>query len=130
MTAAQESNLGQYIHQTGKGPACGIYEMEPATHDSLWSTALARDTQLATKVRNLAGAWHSGQIPDAEEMIGNLYYATAMARVKYKIIPASIPAADQIEALANYYKTYYNTAMGAATVPQVIANYRKYALAA
>ena len=34
-TALQESNL-RYLRQLGDGPARGVYQMEPATHDDIW----------------------------------------------------------------------------------------------
>lgn len=36
-TTAQESHMGTYIKQVGKGPALGIYQMEPATHKDIWT---------------------------------------------------------------------------------------------
>lgn len=127
MTAAQESHLGQYIHQLGNGPACGIFEMEPFTHDDIWKNYLSYHGDLADKVKSLNSAWRDiGEQPDAEEMIGNNFYACGMARVFYFRIPNALPPADQIEALAIYYKNHYNTAQGAATVPQVLDNYHRY----
>ena len=32
-TACVESECGRWLHQLGTGPALGIYQMEPDTHD-------------------------------------------------------------------------------------------------
>lgn len=131
MTAAQESHMGHYIHQLGNGPALGIDEMEPFTYADMWHRVLPGRPSLMEKVRSIAGAWHAPDaIPDPEEMIGNLNFATAMAVVKYLSIPAKLPPADQPAALAIYYKKYYNTAGGAAQVHQVLENYHRYVEAA
>jgi hypothetical protein len=34
-TAAQESRL-IYLRQLGNGPALGLFQMEPATHNDIW----------------------------------------------------------------------------------------------
>ena len=41
-TAAQESAMGRYIRQLRGGPALGIFQMEPATHDDIWTIARTR----------------------------------------------------------------------------------------
>ena len=39
MTAAAESNLGEYLRQIN-GPALGAFQMEPGTHDDIWKNYL------------------------------------------------------------------------------------------
>jgi len=126
MTCAQESHFGQYLHQLGSGPALGVYQMEPFTYHSHWERLNGRTDGMAGKVRALAGyRWATSAIP-ADEMIGNLAYATAMCRVHYYLRPEPLPAADDIAGLARYYKQWYNTPAGAARVPDVIDNYHKF----
>jgi len=43
----------------------------------------------------------------------DLRYATAIARLVYWRVPKRLPEADDIEALARYWKTHYNTPLGA-----------------
>ena len=38
-TALQESRL-TYLHQLGGGPALGLFQMEPGTHDDIWTNYL------------------------------------------------------------------------------------------
>lgn len=123
-TAAQESALGTYIHQLGKGPALGIYQMEPNTHKDIHSNFLKYRDELRNKIANLAGYSPSGNAED--DLVGNLYYATAMCRVHYLRVPKPLPAANNIEGLAAYWKKYYNTPLGAGTEQQFIDNYKKY----
>lgn len=124
-TAAQESQLGTYIHQLGNGPALGIYQMEPNTYDDIYINYLSFKYELGTKVGNLLVGlpFHRN---DSEEVVGNLYYATAMCRIHYLRIPHPLPDADDLPGLAAYYKKYYNTPLGAATEQQFIDNYKKY----
>ena len=49
----------------------------------------------------------------AEEMTGNLYYATAMCRVHYRRVKEPIP--NTVIGQAQYWKRYYNTPLGKGT---------------
>lgn len=122
-TAAQESHMGHYLHQV-RGPAVGIYQMEPATHQDIWTHYLAGKPQLSSKVRSLAAyRWHTSFIP-AIEMHGNLAYATAIARVFYLRKPDALP--KDLAGWAEYWKRHWNTHLGAGTEEQFIENYRRY----
>ncbi len=48
-TALQESNL-RYLRQLNDGPARGVYQMEPATHDDIWENYLAFRAELSAHV--------------------------------------------------------------------------------
>jgi hypothetical protein len=120
-TILQESAGGHWLHQLGTGPAVGICQMEPATHDDLWSNFLSGRLDLAAKLRGLM----LGAVPGAAEMAGNLYYAVAMARLVYFRCPEPLPAAGDLSAQATYYKRHYNTGEGAATVAEYEANWQR-----
>lgn len=125
-TAAQESRMGTYIKQLGTGPALGIYQMEPATHKDLWQNYLRFQQPLAKKVEAYSLMDQHWNDP-AEEMIGNLYYATAMARVHYRRVKSALPTdPNDLAAIARYWKKFYNTVLGAGTEAEFIANYKKY----
>lgn len=124
-TAAQESHLGTYLRQLGGGPALGIYQMEPATHDDIWEHYLRYKPAMADELRKIAGVTE-GKTPRAELMVGNLYYATAMARVFYLRKPQLIPPADQVADLGDYWKTHYNTYLGRGQVGEFIENYKRF----
>jgi len=118
-TALQESNL-RYLKQLGNGPALGLFQMEPATHDDIWNNFLLYRGVLADKVEVLAPGY------DAAPMVWNLIYAAAMCRVHYYRVPEALPAAGDYEAQANYWKRFYNTELGAGTREEYLVNW--YAL--
>lgn len=121
-TAIQESRCGTYLRQLGGGPALGVFQMEPATHDDIWDNYLRYQLQLAGKVGALLAPW-----PDrAPQLVGNLAYATAMARVHYRRVPAALPAAGDLLAQARYWKRWYNTPLGAGTPEEYIAAWRRF----
>lgn len=118
-TAAQESHF-KYIHQLGKGPALGFWQMEPATHEDIWRHYLGIRPIIAKKIR-LACDLADVDQPDPEVMVYNIRYACAMCRVHY--LRSSEPIPDTLEGQAAYWKTHYNTMHGAGTPEQYIANY-------
>jgi hypothetical protein len=118
-TALQESRL-TYLKQIGGGPAVGVFQMEPATHDDIWTNFLEYDASLEAKVIRISHISH------AEEMIGNLFYATAMCRVHYYRVSEALPDAGDTAHQAAYWKEYYNTPLGAGTVDEYIANWDGY----
>lgn len=118
-TAAVESNLGEYLHQIGGGPALGIFQMEPATHDDIWKHYLQYAASLSGAVTMLTPK------REAKQLIGNLYYAAAMARVHYLRDPHLLPPADDVEAQARYWKRVYNTRLGRGTEAHYIEAYNR-----
>jgi hypothetical protein len=118
-TALVESGL-RHLEQLGGGPALGVYQMEPATHDDIWRTWLAHRPKIRAEVRT----WRIGG-RGASEMAGNLYYATAMARVHYWRDPQPLPDATDIRGLGEYWKRVWNTEQGAGTVERFVDVYRK-----
>jgi hypothetical protein len=121
LTAAQESGLGTYIRQKGGGPALGIFQMEPATFRDLFETYLKHWSEKEAKVRRF-----DSPADDLLELEGNLLWQIVIARMKYLRAPGALPAADDLPGLAAYYKRHWNTPLGAATVEEAMANYRRY----
>lgn len=119
LTAATESLCGKYLHQVG-GPALGIYQMEPATHSDIWNNYLKYKGGLAPEVAKYGRS--------SADLAGNLYYATAMARIHYLRRPERLPSAIDIDGLAQYWKDHYNTYLGSGKVEKAIQNYQKYAM--
>lgn len=120
-TLAQESRMGHYIHQVN-GPALGIFQMEPATHDDLLLNYISYRPDLKEKIEI---ASQSNRFC-SKDLIFNLRYAAAMCRVHYLRVPHKLPKADDIEGLATYWKQYYNTRLGRGSVEEFIENYRRY----
>lgn len=107
-TALVESGKMHFLRQLGDGPALGLYQMEPVTHDDIWDNFLSFRKQLRREVLAFLAP-----IPEPkEQLITNLAYATVMARVHYLRVPAPLPMSFDIRGLANYWKTHYNTHLG------------------
>jgi len=128
LTAAVESNLGEYIEQV-KGPALGIFQMEPATHNDIMDRWLEYAPK---KVRDNVAKFldkYMGNISSDEDedvMQYNLKYAILLARLRYYLVPHALPPHDDIEALAAYWKQYYNTKYGKGTVAKAVEKYNRY----
>ncbi len=108
-TAITESGL-TWLAQKGGGPARGVYQIEPATHDDIWANYLAYRDGLAKRVARLAG-----EHPRLDQLAWNLGYATAIARLVYYRRPEPLPHADDLAGLARYWKAHFNTNLGAGT---------------
>ena len=112
-TAAIESNCGEYIKQIN-GPALGIWQMEPATHDDIWQNCDALIGKFEQKVYDICG-----RCTDTA-LINTPMYACAMARLKYSMDPNPLPkltgvTSADLKSFYNYYKRVYNTELGAST---------------
>lgn len=122
---AQESHMGEYLHQL-TGPALGIYQMEPKTEQYNLKYLEKKRYSLYNKIIDLKFVV-SNEIYN-NQMEGNLYYATAMARIHFLRFPEPLPKADDIEGLATYWKKYYNTEKGKGNITDFIRNYNRYIL--
>jgi len=116
-TAAQESHLGTFLVQI-KGPAKGIFQIEPHTHDSVWTNYLAFRPELAGKVDSL------GSENRDLDLVANLAYQVAIARCIYLPIKEKIP--DTREGQAGYWKAYYNTRAGKGSVDEYLSNFYRF----
>lgn len=121
-TCAAESLGGRYLHQV-KGPALGIYQMEPNTYTDIWSNYIRARNQLATLM-----AIHFGcnKIPEVERLIYDLHFATAMTRIHYLRMPGNLPDNKDVDGMWDYYKKYYNTEKGKAKKDESIKKYHDF----
>lgn len=123
MIAAHETNCGYYLRQI-KGSALGIFQMEPATHEDVLRYLKAK--------ANTDYGWlwlhdrlQRGGFSD-ERLVYDLRYAIIFARIYLWRISEAIPDAADVNGLAEYAKTYWNTEAGKAT-PKLYADaYKKY----
>ena len=111
-TAAVESGFGTHLRQVGGGPALGAFQIEKVTFNDL------RERYGHDYI--LEHHWHG-------ECEWNLRVSIIFARLKYWSIPKRLPPADSVEAMADYWKTWYNTPAGAGTVEKFIEKYHQYA---
>lgn len=117
-TIAQESRMGEFIHQIN-GPALGICQMEPETHKDIMNHYVAYRPVIQESLKSVSRS------NKAEDMIHDLRYAIAMCRLHYYRIPEKIPS--NIKGQAEYWKEHYNTAKGKGTVEEYCFNYSRYA---
>jgi hypothetical protein len=110
-TALAESGL-VHIQQTGGGPALGVFQMEPATHDDIWENFLRFKPGLLNDLKGLT----MRDMDLHEQLRGNLFYAAAMCRIHYLRVREPLPAPDDWPGFAAYWKDHYNTRAGAGTV--------------
>ena len=104
MIAAHESKLGTYIKQVG-GPALGIFQIEPATHDDVFDNG-------DSCIHN---ASLLGYDLECSEMLEyDLRYQILMARQKLFMISEPIPPANMVDDMSEYCKKYWNTESGKA----------------
>lgn len=122
-TACQESHCGKYLRQlgcTGVVGAFGVWQMELATARDIYDNYLRYKPDLKAVVEGLRG---NQSICDA--LTNNLAYACAMCRIHYLRQPGKIPAT--VDGQGQYWKKYYNTALGRGTVAEYIDNWERYA---
>lgn len=127
-TIAVESRGGEYIKQID-GPALGIVQMEPATHRDIWKNYLKYNNSLAMRILVASGLPTPLNLDvyenEASLLLFNLKYAIAMCRVHYLRVPYALPDADDLQGLAHYWKTHYNTHLGAGTVQKFEEAYKE-----
>jgi hypothetical protein len=119
-TALQESRL-MYLRQLGPGPARGVFQMEPATHDDIWKNYLKYRNVTAILVSELT---HKVV---ADSLMTDMLYAAAMCRIHYLRVPKKLPEQGDYEAQAAYWKEFYNTFEGAGTEEEYLENWNSYA---
>ena len=120
-TAAIESECGHYIKQIG-GPALGIWQMEPATHDDICHNCDAmNNVNFENSIERFTDdiIWCS-DCNNYNSLMVSPMYACAMARLKYSMDSKALPAYNggtdlDIDMFYRYYKRVYNTGLGAST---------------
>lgn len=120
--AAENLLVGTWFHESSiagstrlkqvRGPALGGYQMEPPSHRDNWTNFLDFPKQRALRADVLSLVPPAGFGPDRKvldtELMWNLRYATAQARIKYYRVADPLPAADDMEGLARYWDKFYN----------------------
>ena len=117
-TAAVESNFGTYLFQKN-GPALGVFQMEPATHNDIWKNYLAGRQWLIDdfNLKKCIG-----------RLIYDLRYSVAMTRIHYLRVPKLLPDHKDINGMAKYWKKYYNTNLGRGSIKDFVDKYALYVL--
>lgn len=120
-TCAAESAGGTYVKQI-KGPALGIFQLEPATFTDCWVNYVVRKPDIINLL-SLNLAVH--RMPQPVEMITDLKLAVAMAALLYKQRKAA-PKDIEIDTLWNLYKELWNTPKGKAEKEPCLKAYKRF----
>ena len=120
-TCAVESAGGTYVRQI-KGPALGIYQIEPNTFTDLWHNYILRKPDIVNLLSLNLGLH---RMPELDEIITDLKLATALCALLYKYRKAQINSFHP-EDLWSVYKPLYNTEKGSANKEDAIAAYYKF----
>lgn len=121
-TAAQESHLGTYIKQI-KGPAKGVFQMEPLTCMDIYENYLIYQPQLLHYIlENIAIKF------SPNELVWNIKFSIIMCRLHYMRVPKKLPGSDNIHEMGCYWKKYYNTNLGKGTIEEFKRNYKRFIL--
>lgn len=115
MIAAHESKLGHYAHQV-KGPARGLFQIEPKTLRDVYTSYLVFRPQLAEIVNSFRG----DAFDPVDDLLANQAFQVVIARLILWRDPEPLPAIDAVDkdaylrALARYAKSAWNTEKGKA----------------
>lgn len=112
-TAAHESGLRALDQITSSadrtlGPAFGLFQIEPRTHDDVWDNFLKYRPALAGRVTALGARHPSRHV----QLATNLAYAAAIARLVYYRSPVGLAPPGDVAGHAAVWKRVYNTAAG------------------
>lgn len=121
MVAAHESKLGQYKKQI-KGPALGIYQMEPATLNDIYDNFLQYKPALKESIEGISATCG----PDLSALQYDPIYSTALARIHFLRHKEPIPVVHDRIGLAKYAKKYWNTERGKATAGDYLKAFEYY----
>lgn len=120
-TAAKEFHFGTYLKQID-GPALGVFMMEPSTETDIWVNVLNGAKDLKNRIINA-----TGQIgPNVRALHTNISYQICMCRAHYLRFPEPFPNGNNVRALGEYWKKYYNTAAGKGTIEDFIACWERF----
>ncbi|MCJ8292903.1 MAG: hypothetical protein MJK15_00720 [Colwellia sp.] len=112
MIIAHESKRGEYIKQAGTGPALGLIQMEPRTHDSTWKFGDSiRKNALKLGIITQY-QYDRFEHPPAERLIYDTRYNVFMARQRLFMKKGALP--KDVKNMSKYLKQHWNSAGGAA----------------
>ena len=118
MTAATESNLGEYLCQVG-GPALGVMQVEPVTMTDNYDSYLNYRPEFTAQIGMVSGVYG----PSVKQLRFNMAFNILIARLKYYRSKGRLP--KDLESMAKYHEKYYN-AGGAADWRVTLEKYRYY----
>ena len=112
MTAAMETDLGTWLTQVA-GPALGVFQEDPSDLTDL--------QQRITPAQRTALAGIMTPQTWEEQIETNLVFAAAVCRLHYWHATSEPMPPDTVAGLWSYYKPFYNSSLGAATMADFVA---------
>ena len=116
----------QYIQQID-GPALGFWQMEEFTFYDCIENFLNYQSIFTPGWNRLSGLQATQDPAEVAQMINwqrigyNCRFACYMAAIKIYRAPPALPAFNDFQGMAQYWKTYYNTSQGAGTIEEAVA---------
>lgn len=129
-TVAQESDMGEFIIQINnemkeKDKAVGVYQMERPTHKDIWENFIYFRPPLHNFMILLLPMKYSG-VPNSDQLMYDMRYATMMARIHYWRVEAALPEQNDVDGMSHYWKDHFNTEDGKGTPEQYVNAWNKY----
>ncbi len=106
-TAAMETDLGTWLTQVG-GPALGVFQEDPSDLMDLQQRVTAAQRTALAGIMT-PQSWE-------EQIETNLVFAAAVCRLHYWHATSEPLPPDTVDGLWSYYKPFYNSSLGAATM--------------
>lgn len=102
----------RFLRQIGGGPARGPWQMEPDTHDDMWSNFIRYRPEL----QNAALRLLAGTTPDARLLTTRMDYAALMTGFHTYRAKSALPAYGDAMGQATFWKDNFNTKLGKGTI--------------
>ena len=118
-TLAQETHLGQYKDHTPNRAGQSIAQFDKMPFYDVVDRTSEKNRKICINEWNI-------DIKNIEwrEIWNTPFLAIVFTRLKYKLVPDNIPYG--LDAMAKYYKKWYNSTEGKATPEEFIGNYMLY----
>jgi hypothetical protein len=110
-------NLRQVLPDGNYGEGYGWWSQQKNSYDN----CVKYLNKVPKLKESILASCYLGILPSHDALIWNVRLACCMARVHYWQIPERLPAFDDLEGLAKYWKKYYNTPRGSGTVERFLA---------
>lgn len=110
-------NLRQVLPSGNYGPGYGWWSQQ---ENSFMQCVKYLSKEHKLKDRILSACFLD-TMPNIEALVWNIRFALCMARVHYWQFKEPLPHAEDLEAMARYWKKYYNSPTGAGTVERFMS---------
>lgn len=119
-TAAAETFLGEYRDPTERYAGAGLTQVDEGTFD--WLKDKFSNTKDEKALHEAFGFTLSDVVYSELELSPLL--AFVFARLRYRVVPDSIPAT--LEGRAEYWKVHYNSSAGAGTIDDYLRKSKQF----